>query len=116
MERRALGFLEVQGYSVALAAMDKACKAANIRIHGIDCNNPDPNAKATIPLMVLVKFSGEVSDVQHALEVARETARQYLSDDEILTRCIPSAAPGMEALLPVGKVTLKSRGRGGREG
>ena len=111
MERQALGMLEVQGYSVALAALDRACKAADIRIHGIDCNNPDGNVQAVIPLMVQVKFTGRVADVQHALEVARETARQYLPDEAILTRCIPSAAPGMEKLLPVGKVTLKSRGR-----
>jgi microcompartment protein CcmL/EutN len=107
MGRSALGFLEVQGYSVALAAADKACKAADVRIEGIDCNNPDASVKSTIPLMVQVKFSGEVSDVRHALEVARETARAYLSDREILTHCIPRGGEGIEALLPIGKVTRK---------
>ncbi len=107
MGQSAVGFLEVQGYSVALAAMDQACKAANVRIHGIDANNPDASATLIVPLIVQVKFSGDVADVLHALEVARETARRYLPEEAILTRCIPAGMPGLAKLLAVGKVKRK---------
>ena len=107
MTLTAIGFLEVQGYSVALAAMDQACKAADVRILGIDSNNPDPRAQPTIPVMVQVKMVGTVSDVEHALEVARRTARQYLRDEEILTHMISRGADGTEKLLAVGKVAHK---------
>jgi len=107
MDRYALGFLEVQGYSVALAAMDKACKAANITIHGMDCNNPPDEKNAVIPVMVQVKFTGPVSDVQIALEVAKETASQYVSSNEVMIHCIPSSSKEIEALLSIGKVKRK---------
>lgn len=107
MASTAIGFLEVQGYSVALAAMDQACKAADVRIQGIDSNNPDPQKKLTIPVMVQVKMTGTVSDVKHALEVARETARRYLSDEDILTHMISRGEDGTDALLGIGKVARK---------
>ncbi|MFD3259432.1 BMC domain-containing protein [Paenibacillus lentus] len=107
MDRYALGFLEVQGYSVALAAMDRACKTANITIHGIDCNNPPDEKNAVIPVMVQVKFTGSISDVQMALEVAREAACEYVSPNEVMIRCIPSSSKELHALLPLGKVRRK---------
>ena len=60
----AIGLLEVQGYSVALAAMNQACKAANIKIEGMDCNNPAAGDHAPIPVVIQVKFTGSVSDVK----------------------------------------------------
>ena len=36
----ALGFLECAGYGAVLYAMDQACKAADIRIMGIDTISP----------------------------------------------------------------------------
>ena len=51
----AMGFLEVAGYGTALYAMDKACKATDIRILGIDTINPK-NSSANIPLTVQVKL------------------------------------------------------------
>ncbi len=55
----AMGFLEVAGYGTALYAMDKACKATDIRILGIDTINPK-DSSANIPLTVQVKFEGSV--------------------------------------------------------
>jgi len=107
MDRYALGFLEVQGYSVALAAMDRACKAANITIHGMDVNNPPDEKNAVIPVMVQVKFTGPISDVQIALEVAQEAACEYVSPNEVMIRCIPSSSKEVHALLPIGKVKRK---------
>lgn len=104
---KAIGILEVQGYSVALAAMDKACKNANIQMEGMDCNNPTLGDSAPIPVVIQVKFSGSISDVKVALEVARQEASLYIDDRDILTHLIPSAAPGLEKLLPIGKVKRK---------
>lgn len=104
---KAIGMLEVLGYSVALAAMDKACKAANVQIAGIDCNNPSSGDHATIPVVIQVKFTGEVSDVEVALEVARLEASQYIAESDILTHLIPSAFAGIENLLSLGKVKQK---------
>ncbi|MDZ7542972.1 BMC domain-containing protein, partial [Clostridium perfringens] len=105
MTRPAIGCVEVQGYSVALAVMDQACKAANITIKGIDCNNPPNDSRARIPVMIQVKFSGTVSDVQAALDVARETASRYLAPDEMLFHLIPSGSAELMGLLPQGKVS-----------
>jgi microcompartment protein CcmL/EutN len=107
MKRKALGLLEVQGYSVALAVMDKACKAADINILAMDCNNPKAGDNAYIPVVVQVKFTGNVTDVQIALEVAKEAALEYIPSEEIVTACISSYSEELEPLLHVGKVKRK---------
>lgn len=103
----AVGLLEVQGYSVALASMDKACKKANITIEGIDVNNPSTGDKAPIPVVVQVKFSGSISDVKVALEIAMDEASKYISTRDILTHIIPSSTEEIDKLLNIGKVKLK---------
>jgi len=108
MTRTAIGFVEVQGYSIALAVMDQACKAADIRIIGIDSNNPPQEDNARIPVMIQVKFTGTISAVQAALDAARETADRYLSEDEMLFRLLPSGSEGLLPLLQQGKVRRKS--------
>lgn len=107
MGHPAIGLLEVQGFSVALAAIDKACKAADITIEGMDCNNPALGDHAQIPVVVQVKFTGDISDVQTALEIAKQEAEKYIAKEEILAHLIPSAASGLEKLLPLGKVKRK---------
>nr|WP_313800150.1 BMC domain-containing protein [Cytobacillus sp.] len=104
---KAVGFLEVQGYSIALASMDKACKAANVTIEGIDVNNPKNGDQASIPVVVQVKFSGEISAVKVALEVAENEARKYIGDGDILTHLIPSSMEEIAKLLTIGKVKRK---------
>lgn len=103
----AVGFLEVQGYSVALASMDKACKAADVKITGIDVNNPTSGDRASIPVIVQVKFTGTVSDVKVALEVAEMEASKYIDKRDILTHIIPSTIEEIEKLLNIGKVKRK---------
>ena len=103
----AVGLIEVQGYSVALTAMDKACKAADITITGIDVNNPAQGEKAPIPVVVQVKFKGKISDVKIALEVAKQEAVKYISEEDILTSFLPSAMEALQTLLTTGKVKHK---------
>lgn len=102
----AVGLLEVLGFSVALAAMDQACKIADVHIVGIDCNNPNAGDDASIPVVVQVKFTGNNSDVKIALEVAEREAQKYIESKDIFTSYIPRQAPGLEKLLSIGKVEL----------
>lgn len=104
---KAVGLLEVQGYSVAMAAMDKACKGADVTIEGIDCNNPVLGDAAPIPVVVQVKFSGKIDEVKVALEVAGEAAKQLINEADVLTRLISSASDDLQKLLPLGKVSKK---------
>jgi ethanolamine utilization protein EutM len=105
MLKYAVGFLEVAGYSIAIDAMDKACKAADIKIVGIDTINPK-NTSAFIPLSVQVKFTGSVEDVRTAIEVAREIASQYNKPEEITTHIIEGPYDGIEKLADIGKVNI----------
>lgn len=107
MANFALGFFEVLGYSVALASMDKACKCANIKIEGIDCNNPVLGDKADIPLNVQVKISGNISDVKVALDEAKKFAMNYIDEKDILIHCIPSSLDELNKFLSIGKVKIK---------
>ncbi|MEK6452937.1 BMC domain-containing protein [Caldifermentibacillus hisashii] len=105
--KKAIGFLEVQGYSVALTAIDKACKAAIITIEGINCNNPKLGDRAPIPVVIQVKFTGDVENVKLALEVAKQEAEMYISHNDVMTHFIPLGTKGIEKLLPIGKVKRK---------
>lgn len=102
-----IGLIEVQGYSVALAVMDKACKAANITITGMDVNNPLQGDQAQIPVVVQVKFKGNISDVQMALRVGEQEALKYIDESNILTHFISSAMEELYLLLSEGKVKQK---------
>ncbi|WP_244895324.1 BMC domain-containing protein [Evansella clarkii] len=107
MMNKALGMLEVLGFSVAMAAMDKACKQGNIKIEGIDCNNPVSGDNAKIPVVIQVKFTGAVSDVEAAMDGARSEALKYLDEEDILVRIVPGVADELKSLLPLGKVKRK---------
>lgn len=107
MSNKALGLLEVEGYSVALASVDAASKSTNIDILGMDCNNPIKGDLAQIPVVVQVRITGNIEDVKMALEIAREKAAEYISEDEIKTHCISSYSDDLAKVLPVGKVKIK---------
>ena len=68
----AVGMLEVFGLATAYAAADAGCKAGNVRLETFDKNKPANADELPVPLIVMVKFRGSVSDVQAALEAARQ--------------------------------------------
>ncbi|MCL1951169.1 MAG: BMC domain-containing protein [Turicibacter sp.] len=103
----AIGFLEVHGYGTAMHAMDQACKAAEVSIEGIDVNNPLLGDGARIPIIVQVKFSGNVSNVRAALDAAHKAARLYNDEHEIKTHFIANAAESLQPLIARGKVVKK---------
>ena len=99
----AIGLLEVAGYAVALYAMNKACKAVDIEILGIDTINPK-DSSAHIPLTVQVKFQGSISDVKIAAEIAREAALQFNNKKEVITSVIENPYEGTKKLAKISKV------------
>lgn len=99
----AIGMLEVQGFSIALAAADAMCKAANITLEAFDANNP-ASADVKIPVIVQVKFQGGISDVNAALEAGRCAGEQYLDKSEVVTRCIPAVSEELMPIIQGGKL------------
>jgi microcompartment protein CcmL/EutN len=101
----AIGFLECAGYGALLYAMDKACKAADIRILGVDTINPK-DTSAFIPLTAQVKFEGTVSQVKIAAEVAREAALKLNQENEVLTAVIENPYDGTMKLAKISKIQI----------
>ncbi len=104
----AIGFLECAGYGALLYAMDKACKAADIRILGIDTINPK-DTSAFIPLTAQVKFEGSISDVKVAIEAAREAALRFNEEKEIITAMIEQPYEGVDKLAGISKVKFNNQ-------
>jgi microcompartment protein CcmL/EutN len=107
MKKLAAGFIEALGYSVVLDALDKACKSANITIEGIDCNNPALGDAAEIPNTFQAKITGEVEQVNIALENAKKSATKRLPEKDVLVHLIPGAESGIYKLLKTGKVKIR---------
>ncbi len=103
----AIGFLECAGYGALLYAMDKACKAADIIILGIDTINPK-DTSAFIPLTTQVKFEGSISDVKVAIEVAKEAALRFNEEKEVITSMIELPYEGVDKLARITKVKFKT--------
>ncbi len=103
----AIGFLECAGYGALLYAMDKACKAADIKILGIDTINPK-DTSAFIPLTTQVKFEGSISDVKVAIEVAKEAALRFNEEKEVITSIIELPYGGVNKLARITKVNFKT--------
>lgn len=70
----AAGIIEVYGLTTAFAAADAGCKAADVTIENFDKNKPGNAEELPVPLIVLIKFRGGISDVKAALAAARQTA------------------------------------------
>lgn len=102
----AVGMLEVQGFSIALEAADAMCKAANVTLEAFDANNPS-SADVKIPVIVQVKMSGGISDVEAALDVGRHVAERYFPPSEVVTACIPAISEELMPLIVSGKLKTK---------
>ena len=73
----AVGLLEVFGLTTAFLAADAGCKAGNVWLEPFDKNKPKNPDELPIPLLVMVKFRGEVADVRTAMEAAMAKADEY---------------------------------------
>ncbi len=72
----AVGMIEVFGLATAFAAADAGCKAANVTIETFDKNKPGNAEALPVPLIVMVKFRGNISDVRAALAAAKQKAEE----------------------------------------
>lgn len=72
----AVGIIEVFGLATAFAAADAGCKAANVTIENFDKNKPANADALPVPLIVMIKFRGSVSDVRAAVEAAKVRAEE----------------------------------------
>ncbi len=102
----AIGFLECAGIGACLYAMDKACKAGNIRILGVDTINPK-DASAFIPLTAQVKFEGSIDDVKEALRAARKGALRFNDPEVVITEIIENPYEGTRELAKINKPSIK---------
>ncbi len=72
----AVGIVEVFGLATAFAAADAGCKAANVTIENFDKNKPANADALPVPLIVMIKFRGTISDVRAAVEAAKRRAEE----------------------------------------
>ena len=72
----AVGMLEVYGLATAFAAADAGCKAGNVRLETFDKNKPANADALPVPVIVMIKFRGDIADVKAALEAARTRANE----------------------------------------
>ena len=68
--------MKFSGLATAFAAADAGCKAGNVWLENFDKNKPGNADELPVPLIVMIKFRGSVSDVQAALEAAKAKAEQ----------------------------------------
>ncbi len=71
---QAVGILEVYGLVAAFVACDAGCKAADVTVENFDKNKPSHPEKLAVPLIVVVKFRGDVAAVNAAMEAAERAA------------------------------------------
>ncbi|SHE90885.1 BMC domain-containing protein [Clostridium fallax] len=75
----AVGIIEVFGLTAAIVAADAACKAANVTIEAIDNNKPANADKLLVPVLIMVKLKGSISDIEVAIKAAEKAANKITS-------------------------------------
>ena len=68
---KALGMIEVYGFTTALCVADLMVKASNVKLIAFDRNRPK-SEKVPAPLVMIVKVEGTASDVESAVQVGKE--------------------------------------------
>lgn len=92
---KATGIVEVYGLVAAFVACDAGCKAANVTVEPFDKNKPGNPDGLTVPLIVAIKFRGNVTDVEAAVEAAKLAAETVsgVVTSHILTSTEPDTEP-----------------------
>ena len=73
---KATGIVEVYGLVTAFVACDAGCKAANVTVEYFDKDKPGNADALKVPLIVALKFRGSVTDVEAAVEAAKNAAER----------------------------------------
>lgn len=94
---QSVGMVEVYGLVAAFAACDAGCKAANVTVEKFDKNKPANADSLPVPLLVCVKFRGNVADVKAAVEAALEAAKRV--SGVVTYSIIPNVEEDTEKML-----------------
>ena len=94
---QAVGIIEVYGLAAAFVACDAGCKAADVISEPFDKNKPGNPEGLKVPLIVCVKFRGQVAAVEAAIEAAKEAAQKV--SGVICTHVIPNPEECTEKML-----------------
>jgi microcompartment protein CcmL/EutN len=100
--RRAAGLIEVYGFAAALAAMDAACKAADVTVQAIDKNKPANAETLPVPLLVMVKLRGGLADIVAAVNAGTEAASKI--SGVVASHIIPLPYPDTEKMLSINEI------------
>ncbi len=94
---KATGIVEVYGLVAAFVACDAGCKAANVTVETFDKNKPGNPDGLDVPLIVAIKFRGNVTDVEAAVEAAKLAADRV--SGVVTSHILTSTEPDTEAML-----------------
>ncbi len=85
---KALGLLEVFGFTTAVVIGDLVAKTADVTIVALDKNKPANGDAAEVPLLMTIKFEGDVAAVEQAMDagVAEAKRRNLLVSYDIISR------------------------------
>ena len=91
----ALGLVEVYSFTTAVCVADLVAKTSDVKIIAFDRNRPiSPDVPA--PLVMVVKFEGEVAAVKAAVEAGIEYAKA--EGKYIVSHVIPNPGVGVEKM------------------
>ena len=90
----ALGMIEVYGFTTAIVVADRVAKTADVELVAIDENKPAGGDSAEVPLVMVVKFEGNVGAVESALNAGSEEAKKR--GLYITSRLISGQSPDIE--------------------
>ena len=94
---KATGIVEVYGLVAAFVACDAGCKAANVTVETFDKNKPGNPDGLSVPVLVAVKFRGNVAEVEAAVEAAKLAAEGV--SGVVTSHIIPNVEPDTEKML-----------------
>ena len=73
---QAVGMIEVYGLVAAFAACDAGAKAGKVTVETFDKNKPANADSLPVPLLVAIKYRGDVADVKMAVEAGLEAVKK----------------------------------------
>jgi len=90
---KAVGMIEVFSFTTAICVADLVAKTADVKIIAFDRNRPLA-ADAPAPLIMIVKFEGDVAAVKAAEEAGREYAKS--KGKYVVSHVIANPGEGVE--------------------
>lgn len=96
---KAVGILEVFGLVTGFVAADAGCKAADVVVENFDKNKPANADSLPVPLIVSIKFRGDVAAVTAAMDAAEEAAKGV--SGVVSRHIIPNPEADTEKMLKI---------------